>query len=189
MNKNDIKEILKTAISLFLICAVSAGILAFVNSVTAPKIAANSEQTANESRQLVLPSANDFEEVSFEYDGETVTCYKGTTDGITAGFVFTCSGKGYGGEIEIMVGTDMLGAVTGIEILTIDETPGLGMNAKKESFLNQFAGKSGEISVVKSEPGENEIQAITSATITSKAVTSAVNDALKMFAAVSGKGE
>ena len=81
-----------------------------------------------------------------------------------------------------MTGLDEDGKITGLQILSIDETPGLGMNAKKESWLSQFTGKSGTLSVVKGSASESEqIQAITSATITSKAVTSAVNSAVGFY--------
>lgn len=182
MKKRDIKDILKTAISLFLICAVAAGLLAAVNSVTAPKITANAEKTENEARKGVLPEAESFEEKTLE-DGTVY--YEGIANGTAAGYVFTVSSAGYGGEIKLTVGVNSEGAVTGLTILSINETPGLGMNAKKESFISQYIGKSGNLSVVKNQtPGDSEILAITSATVTSKAVTSAVNDALTLFARV-----
>ena len=175
MNGKDIKEILKTAISLFLICAVAAGILGYVNSVTAPTIAQNNAAAADEARKELLPAAESFEEITLS-DG--TTGYKGVTGEQTAGYVFTASGKGYGGEVEVMTGVDTEGKVLGISILTINETPGLGMNAKKPAFYEQFAGKSGTLAVNKDG---GDIQAITSATITSRAVTSAVNQALAYY--------
>lgn len=185
MNKKDIRDILKTAISLFLICAVAAGLLAAVNSVTSPKIAANAAETENEARKGVLSAAEDFEEKTLD-DGTVY--YEGTAGGNTVGYVFTVSSAGYGGEIKLTVGVNSDGAVTGLTVLSINETPGLGMNAKKESFISQYIGKSGNLSVVKNQtPGDGEILAITSATITSKAVTNAVNDALSLFTRVSGQ--
>ena len=185
MNKRDIRDIFKTAISLFVICAVAAGLLAAVNSVTESKIAANAAETANEARKGVLPAADNFEEKTLD-DG-TVYC-KGTSDGETSGYVFTVSSSGYGGEIELTVGINSDGAVTGLTILSINETPGLGMNAKKDSFISQYIDKSGSLSVVKNKtPGNSEILAITSATVTSKAVTNAVNNALSLYSRVTGQ--
>lgn len=172
MNGKDIKEILKTAISLFLICAVAAGILGYVNSITAPTIEANNAAAADEARKSLLPSAESFEELTLA-DGSVG--YKGIAAGQTVGFVFTTAGKGYGGDVGVMTAVDTEGKVIGINILEINETPGLGMNAKKDSFTSQFAGQSGTLAVNKD--GGN-IAAITSATITSRAVTSAVNAAL-----------
>lgn len=101
------------------------------------------------------------------------------------GYVFTTVSKGYGGDITVMTGVDSDGAVTGIEFLTISETAGLGMNAQKDSFKQQFRGHAGKIGVSKNSPSENEIQALTGATITSRAVTSAVNEALTLYEEVS----
>lgn len=185
MNKRDIRDIFKTAISLFVICAVAAGLLAAVNSVTESKIAANAAETANEARKGVLPAADNFEEKTLD-DGTVY--YKGTSDGETSGYVFTVSSSGYGGEIELTVGINSDGAVTGLTILSINETPGLGMNAKKDSFISQYIDKSGSLSVVKNKtPGNSEILAITSATVTSKAVTNAVNNALSLYSRVTGQ--
>lgn len=181
MEKKDIKVIAITALSLFLICAVATGILAFVNSVTAPIITANNEKTADEARLQVLPEATSFEEK--EKDGTVY--FVGSDENGTVGYVFTTSASGYGGNIEVMTGIGNDGTVTGISILTINETPGLGMNAKKNSFLSQFIGNTGSFSVIKNaEPGDNEILAITSATITTKAVTNAVNNALEIYKTV-----
>lgn len=181
MDKNDIKVIIKTAISLFLICAVATGILAFVNSVTDPIITVNNEKTADEARLQVLSEAEEFSQK--EADGKAY--YIGLKDGETVGYVFTTSAAGYGGTIEVMTGIKADGTVSGISILSINETPGLGMNAKKSSFLSQFSGDTGSFSVIKNaEPKDNEILAITSATITSKAVTNAVNEALSLYNSV-----
>ncbi len=80
-----------------------------------------------------------------------------------------------------MVGIDTSGKVTGVSILSISETAGLGMNARNESFINQYIGKSGTIGICKNGASDTEIQALTGATITSKAVTSAVNTALSLY--------
>lgn len=182
MNKTDIKHIVKTAVSLFLICAVSAGLLAWVNGVTSPLIAENSKKTADEAKRLLISQATEFTDETDE-NGNTYSV--ATADGACVGYVFTTSAAGYGGDIEVMTGISVDGTVTGISILSIDETPGLGMNAKKESFYSQYSGKTGPFDVIKgSTPKGNEISAITSATITSKAVTAAVNKAVEMYTAI-----
>ncbi|MBE6716938.1 MAG: RnfABCDGE type electron transport complex subunit G [Ruminococcaceae bacterium] len=182
MENKDIKIIVKTALSLFLICAVATGILAFINSVTDPMIAENNKKAADEARLSVLPSAAEFAENTAE-NGKTY--YIGSANGELSGYVFTTSAAGYGGQIEVMTGIGADGTVTGISILTINETPGLGMNAKKDSFVSQYAGKSGPFDVIKNtSAAENDIVAITSATITSKAVTNAVNEALALYETV-----
>ncbi len=178
MDKKDIKSIIKTALSLFLICAVATGILAFINSVTAPIITQNNAAAADAARLEVLPEAEAFTEA----DSDGTAYYIGKNGSDTVGYVFTTSASGYGGTIEVMTGINKDGIVSGISILTINETPGLGMNAKKDSFLQQYIGSSGPFSVIKNAtPDSNEVLAITSATITSRAVTNAVNEAKELF--------
>ena len=180
MKKFSPKEVILPTVALLIVGVVCSGILAFVNKVTSPIIAQISEDSEVKSRKVVLPDAESFGDVKADGD---VSYVEGTkADGTLAGYVFTTSAKGYGGTIGIMTGINADGTVSGIQILSIDETPGLGMNAKKDSWLSQFNGKSGELSVVKGQTSsDGEIQAITSATITSKAVTSAVNAATEYY--------
>lgn len=178
MSKEDIRSIIKTAVSLVLICAVAAGLLAFINTVTAPMIAQNNEKAAEEAKRAVLSEASEFTEMT---DASGNVYYIGTKDSAIIGYVFTTSASGYGGAVDVMTGIDADGNVTGISILTLNETPGLGMNAAKDSFTSQYSGKTGPFNVTKETPGDNEIKAITSATITSKAVTNAVNEAIEIF--------
>lgn len=178
MNKDDIRSIIKTAVSLFLICAVAAGLLAFVNTVTAPMIDKNNAKAAEEAKRAVLTDAAEFQELT-DINGNVY--YKGIKDSVTVGYVFITSASGYGGAVEVMTGINTEGTVTGISILTINETPGLGMNAVKDSFTSQYNGKTGPFNVTKETAKDNEIKAITSATITSRAVTNAVNEAVTIF--------
>ncbi len=184
MKKFSFKEVAVPAITLFLIAAICTAILAVTDSVTAPKIAENNEQAEIATRQLVFEDAKSFSDVKTAEDATYVEALD--ESGNTIGYVFTTSSKGYGGEIKIMTGIDSDGKVTGMEILAIEETAGLGMNAKKDDFRNQYVNNSGEFTVVKSNAGENEIQALTGATITSQAVTDAVNNAVEIFKTVTG---
>lgn len=187
MKKFSLKEVLLPTVSLFLIAAVCTALLAFTNSITAPKIAENSVKAENEARSVV------FENAEFSKKEKTVgaASYVEALDesGNVIGYVFTTSQKGYGGDIKVMTGIDKDGNVTGMEILSISETAGLGMNAKKDDFKNQYIGTNGKLSVVKNDAGENEIKALTGATITSNAVTSAVNEAVSIFNSIKGGGK
>lgn len=185
MNGKDIKDIARTALLLFLICAVAAGILAGVNLVTAPKIKEGAIAAAEKSRTEVLPDAASFEEITLS-DGSVCWCGK-TADGTVAGYVFDTSASSYGGKVELMTGIDAEGRVTGISILAISDTPGLGMNAKKTEWQQQFIGTDGDITVKKGDAGTNEINAITSATITSKAVSACVNSARAGYNEITAK--
>lgn len=94
------------------------------------------------------------------------------------GYCFTLVTRGYGGDITIMAGINTEDTVTGVEIVSHSETAGLGANANTPAWLSQFSGKTQGLSVVKNLPQGNQIQAVTSATITSKAVTGAIDEAL-----------
>ena len=188
MKNSKAKEIIVPAVSLFLICVVVTALLALTNAVTAPKIDALAVETQEASKKQVLSSADSFsEEKQVEKDGVSYTYYDGlASDGSVVGYVFVTSAKGYGGDISVMVGVLGDGTVAGGNILSINETAGLGMNAKNQSFLDQFLGKSGEIGVAKNNPSDTEIQALTGATITSSAMATAVNTALSLYAEIGG---
>ena len=188
MKNSKAKEIIVPAVSLFLICVVVTALLALTNAVTAPKIDALTVETQEASKKQVLSSAASFsEEKQIEKDGVSYTYYDGLdSDGSVMGYVFVTSAKGYGGDISVMVGVLGDGTVAGVNILSINETAGLGMNAKNQSFLDQFLGKSGEIGVAKNNPSDTEIQALTGATITSSAMATAVNTALSLYAEIGG---
>lgn len=182
------KDILIPTVSLFVICLVVTALLAVTNMLTAPQIQKLSKETEDKTKAEVLASADEFSDaLTVSADGKDYTYYEGTASGDTIGYVFKTSAKGYGGDIDLMVGIDTSGKVTGVSILSISETAGLGMNAKNESFINQYIGKSGTIGVSKNGASDTEIQALTGATITSKAVTSSVNTALSLYSQIGGE--
>lgn len=176
--KMNFKDIFIPTIALFLICTVATALLALTNNVTKEKISEVAAKTASEARQKVCADAKAFEEKK-DKDGNVYFEAK-DENGNTVGFAVTTKDKSYGGEIEVMTGFSADGKVTGVEILSIDDTPGLGMNAKKEEFRNEYAGKSGALVVSKNAVADNEIKALTGATITSNAVTRCVNSATEI---------
>ncbi len=176
----NLKEFAIPTVALFLICLIATALLAVTNEVTAPKIAELAEKTEIETRQLVLPSASDFGEVKDIPNGGTYVEGK-DSNGNLVGYVFVTTTKGYGGDVKIMTGIDLEGKVAGISPLELNETAGLGMKAQNESFLSQFEGRVKDIAVNKNSASGNEIQALTGATITSNAVTGAVNAALDYY--------
>lgn len=181
------KAILIPTISLFLICLVATMLLGVANEVTKDKIAQNAIVTEEESRKVVMADAASFGEKvegDYTFDG-TAAPYSYVealdADGKTIGYVFITKSTGYGGNISTMTGIDTEGKVTGVEFLEISETVGLGMNAQKQSFKEQFVGLIKGIGVNKNTPADNEIKALTGATITSKATTKGVNTALDIY--------
>ncbi|MDF2839725.1 MAG: electron transport complex, RnfABCDGE type, subunit [Clostridia bacterium] len=175
---------------LFIVCAIAAVLLGFTNEVTFEKIAAQIEKANNEARQIVLPASDEFTkldetklaEIKANPDYSIVRdVYEAKTGGSLSGYTVMVAPKGYGGAIEMIVGVDANGTVQGIKIGTNNETPGLGKNAEKPAFSDQYKNKTwdSQISVIKSgTPKENEISAIAGSTITSKAVTEGVNKAM-----------
>ncbi|MDF2892449.1 MAG: electron transport complex, RnfABCDGE type, subunit [Clostridia bacterium] len=175
---------------LFIVCAIAAVLLGFTNEVTFEKIAAQIEKANNEARQIVLPASDEFTkldetklaEIKANPDYSIVRdVYEAKTGGSLTGYTVMVAPKGYGGAIEMIVGIDANGTVQGIKIGTNNETPGLGKNAEKPAFSDQYKNKTwdSQISVIKSgTPKENEISAIAGSTITSKGVTEGVNKAM-----------
>ena len=169
---------------LLAITAAVALLLGFFNNLTADVIAATKEENERLSMQSVMPNASSFETIEPEnmQQDSIITGISEALDenGQRVGYCFSLSPKGYGGEVSVMVGVNSDLTVNGVSIISHSETPGLGANASDEEWLSQFSGKTAGITVVKSSAQGNQIQAVTSATITSTAVTTAVNSALDM---------
>jgi electron transport complex protein RnfG len=185
-----VRDYIRLSGVLFIVCAIAAVLLGFTNEVTFEKIAAQIEKANNEARQIVLPASDEFTkldetklaEIKANPDYSIVRdVYEAKTGGSLSGYTVMVAPKGYGGAIEMIVGVDANGTVQGIKIGTNNETPGLGKNAEKPAFSDQYKNKTwdSQISVIKSgTPKENEISAIAGSTITSKAVTEGVNKAM-----------
>ena len=173
------KYVARLAITLLLITSVVAAALAGVNSITAPAIAALTAEKTQMAIQAVLPGGG--EEMSdlpaVDYEGADLVSkvYKGEN-----GYAIEVTPGGFDNTITMMVGIDTEGKVLGISIIKHTETAGLGAVAAAgtpagESFRNEFVGASGSVSVTKDG---GEVEAITGATITSRAVCEGVNAAL-----------
>lgn len=175
VKKSVITEIFKVAIILFVITAVAAAILAWVNSVTAPVIAENEIKAQEIAMKAVLPDATTFDKVEYTQGENTTVSEIYSSD---AGYAVKVAPKGYGGAISMIVGVDNDLRVTGIEIISQSETAGLGAKCTDDTFKAQFKGKTENITVTKNGAKDNEIDAISSATVTSKAVTKGVNEAI-----------
>ncbi|MCX7841479.1 MAG: RnfABCDGE type electron transport complex subunit G [Clostridia bacterium] len=182
------RDMMKPAIVLLIICLIVGLSLAAVNSVTKDVIKDRAAKDAEDKRKEVMQQAEGFEKLEGWKDkaeGAALVkeAYKALISGKTAGFVFNVSPKGYAGNIEITVGINTEGKITGVKIGEHKETPGLGSKASEPAFINQFKNKGTEqkLGVVKKKPSnENEIEAISGATITSRAVTQGVNAASEL---------
>ena len=180
----NVKAIIIPAIAMLVICLVSAFLLAGTNSLTKDTIKENEIKQIEESRKALLPfMVGHRGERTYNINGKEVSgllAFDGTGNDI--GYIFTSSSKGYGGEVKVMTALDMNGKVLKTVVLSMsDETPGLGQNASKPDFLEKFSGNGGPFIWVKNNGSGNEIQGVTSATFTSKAVIECVNDAVSAY--------
>ena len=106
--------------------------------------------------------------------------------------MFETSAKGYGGDVDVMTGISADGKITGVILLDHEETPGLGANAEREEFRAQFLQDVPEtvLMLVKYQaPQPGEVEAMTGASMTSRAVTEAVNEAVRQYKKITGKGD
>lgn len=182
-SNSSVKEILVLTFKLGIICIIVAGLLAFVNSVTQPIITGNEQKAFEASMAEVLPGAESFEKTEVDLETEVAGAELESVYKAENGFVVsTVCHEGYGGDISVMIGINEDLTVNRIKIMSMSETAGLGAKASNESFWGQYGGLSGGIEVVKNnggKPEDNTISAISGATVTSKAVTKAVNLALE----------
>ena len=174
----NLKDYLVPTVTLFVICLVATALLGLTNQVTAPIIEDLAIQTEIKSRQIVFADAASFGEETVLADGTSIVAALDES-GAEIGHVVVNIAKGYGGDISVMTGVDSEGKVTGINILSHAETAGLGAKAAEQSFRDRFIGLVEGITVSKDKAGENSIDALTGATITSRAVVNAVNAAIE----------
>ena len=201
------KSLFRDALILFIITLVAGVTLGFVYELTKDARKEQAEIKKNNAYKAVFEDYDGFKDVDMSnavFEEIAIDSISGLTealdeagysstvvnvDGVvqyisganTYGYVVTVTAKeGYGGDIQFTVGFDMNGTVTGVSMLSINETAGLGMKAKEAEFLNQYVGKSGGSFVVDKDNGTgaaNEIDAISGATVTTRAVTKGVNAA------------
>lgn len=198
MKKHLFKDII-----IFVIITITAGLsLAFVNLLTKEPIAIQNEKVIQDSYQNVFKEGKTFENDKqideivkkfpetiksnnyyFGDNGIIIDDVLKATDSnnkLIGHIIKVTTKDGYGGDITLVIGIDNKDEITGIEILSIDETVGLGMNAKNESFKSQYYHKSVKSFTITKTGKQNdqEVDALSGATITSSAFNNAVNGAL-----------
>ena len=200
MEKNkDVRSMLKDAVILFVITLLSGLVLGFVYELTKEPIAEQERKAIQDACQAVFEGTNsgtlvfkeeayapdvskqaEFAEMGVEIGGIVYAATK--QDGSLFGYVVEATSKeGYGGNIVLYVGVMLDGTVSGVSILEIAETPGLGMNAESV-LIPQFKGvKAGTFTYTKTgSTMDSEIDAISGATITTEAIVNAVNGAVRV---------
>ena len=197
-------KIVKNTLILSAITIVAGCLLGLVYEITKAPIEQAQENAKQEAYKTVLADAAEFtvddtldavaaanvlQEAGYTGDDIAEVAKALDASGAVMGYVITVtSHEGYGGDIKISVGILSDGTVKGIEMLEISETAGLGMKAAEDDFKNQFKDKQVEkFSYTKSgEDGDDKIDALSGATITTNAVTNAVDCALVYFQNVLG---
>lgn len=164
-------------IVLGLIALIAGCALGLTNEVTAPVIKEQALAAADEARRAVLPGATDFEELAVNNDSIGY-CYKGLANGETKGYTAQVTVKGYGGEIEIVVGVDNDGVITGINVggANFSETAGLGAKTKEPAFTEQFKGLSAPLTL------KGNVDSVSGASVSSGAIVNGVNAVLDYVA-------
>ncbi len=192
---SDMKNMFRDAAILFAITLISGLLLGLVYQVTAEPRREQQERKVREACQAVFAQAEKFEEI--DYAASETLAQQLAENGVRIGTVYqamdaagsplgyvieTTSGEGYGGNITLYAGITNDGILNGVSILSISETPGLGMRAG-EVLVPQFADKPAvDFTYTKTgSQSDSEIDAISGATITTKAVTNAVNGAVSVF--------
>ncbi|MFH1996560.1 MAG: RnfABCDGE type electron transport complex subunit G [Candidatus Omnitrophota bacterium] len=174
------KKMLQYAMVLSIICFAASFVLALTNKATKPVIEAYAKEEEKNALKMVMPLADSFEAKkigSIQY----YDAYKGKR---LAGYCVKVNGSGYSGPIRMLVGITEAGVIQGVSVLSQAETPGLGARiveikrgSKRPWFLQQFIGKNATTISL------DEIDAITAATISSKAVVEGINTSVNSFLA------
>jgi electron transport complex protein RnfG len=190
-------DIIKLGLFLMLVAAVAGLGVGYVNSMAAPLIEKQILEEKIRSFKEVYPEGDNVENETAKYLGvpdqilkEVNIAYRSGTPG---GVIYLAQTKGYSGDITILAGFDLAsGKITAVKVLSQTETPGLGSKAKDPAFQNRYKGKGSAVALEISKTApikDNQIQAMTASTITSKAVTKGVNAAREHFVATFGAGK
>ena len=177
------KSVLQLGIILLIITAVAGFIIGAVYNITKEPIRIEEKKANDKAMKELLSDADKFVKKDMKLSNGVLEVNEGIKSGKAVGYNIKVASKGYGGKINIMVGIKNNGEVSGIKILSQSETAGLGANCEQPEFYKQYSGKPTQnLKVVKtSDVKKDEIKAITGATITSKAVTKGVNEAIDFY--------
>lgn len=167
----------KPALVLVLICAIVGFLLGTVDNLTLPTILANREARAQATYSALIPEAAGFVELPSDVPG--VTAFMEAADG--KGYAVIAQAKGYSSQVPMAVAFDGEGVITSVIGMDNTETPGLGTKVQLPEFTDQFVGRAAEPMTI------DDIDAVTGATISSKAALAALNEAIEAFRTASGE--
>lgn len=176
---NKWTDYLKPIVVLLSICIAVGLLLSGINRMTKDKIAANEEEARNASYFAALPKADSFTETECDIEGVNAVLHADNN----AGYVISAGSRGYGGIVTAVVAFSESGEITNVVMMCDTETPGMGSKAAEPEFVSNFISKPAEVMEL------SDIDAITGATITSKAALNAVDLAIEAFNGITGGGK
>ncbi len=171
------KDFVLPSLVLTLICLVVSAALVFTYQFTTPYIEEAAKREADAARMELLPKADGFSPVELEEIESVTEIYKANNG---EGYVIAATSKGFGGVMNVMVGIDKDGKISGVKLMENAETAGLGSNVGEPAFTSQFIGKDSDL---------QGVEKISGASISSAAFQTAVQNAYKGYAAATGTGE
>ncbi len=173
---NTFLNVAVIGLKLLLICAVIAGIVSFVYDLTLERYEANIQETKNKAiGQIFGKEGLDCEEVA-------TGVYTVKENGVLIGYCVEAAGKGFGGDIQLMVGYTADEKIIAVEIIGHSETPGVGDKVKNPDYLANYAGQSGELTI------DTDVDKIAGASVSSRGVMAGVNAATKALQAFLAEG-
>ncbi len=183
------RDFIKLPLILFAVALIAGALLGITNSLTREPIKRQHEFALKSAREELFENC-EFTEIKDspvfgEYEN-VQKVYEAKKEGSVAGYIITLTKEGYGGDILLNFGVTSEGMLTGVIVGTNSETPGLGAKASETKFAGQFSGKKGIVLVKGESKAENEVSAITAATITSTAVTDGANQAIEVTSMLMG---
>ena len=177
------KENFKLGAILLLITSIAGLLLGFANDLTKEAILENSKLNKDDLK-LIMPIAESIEDSGIEATEEISEIYTAKNGTEEVGYVFKITTKGFHGPVDLVVAISNDDVVTGIKVMSHSETPGLGARIVEEDFRTRFNNLpiTNDIEMVKTSPTkDNEVEAITGATVSSKAIGTAVTDVIRFY--------
>jgi len=173
-----IKDILRLGLILFAISALATGVLAWVNSITLPRIVMLKAEDALKTRQILMPNAKTFEEMKVAAD-TTLTYYSAKDEkNVVLGYSLTAVNRGYSSNVSTMVALDNQFNIINLKVIDQNETTGLGTHCLDKDFPTKFIGKNTDNLKVDKDGGE--VKSITGATITTRAITNSLKETIQL---------
>lgn len=180
------------ALILTIICVIATALLAFTNQITLPARQAQEIAAENANKIMLFPSAQEFKDINIDsYINELPNLDAAYevygSNGEKLGILFAASSRGYGGDVPVMAAISAEGKLTGVRVMSNDETPGLGKKIEEPDFLKQFSDKDTSIrySTKLGDPSKEVIDSVSGATISSRAVTESLNEGLELYNRIS----